>query len=227
MNIVDLVLFIVVAVVAIASARKGFLMTLFNIAAYAISAVASKIFSLPVAEYAYANFFSEKVLSKLYEMMPSGSVEGEINTVFSGVIESLPEYMQTLIAHFFSAEIVPGIAAEESAALTVEAIEQSYLAPVITNVLSIIAMVLLFILVVFVLKIVFSAVNKGLTRKKHKIIRGTNTLLGAAFGAVKGTFIAAVLAAVLNVGVPVVNTPVLIDYVNGSAICNMVAEILK
>ena len=228
MNIIDLILFIVIAVVAIASARKGFLMTLFNIASYVIAGIFSKIFSSPVAEYAYANFFSEKVLLKLREIMPSGSVEGEISTVIINAIETLPSYIQALISHFVNpADIINAGVESPDASYTVEMLEQTYLAPIVTNVLGIVAMVLLFVLLVFILRIVFSVLNKGLTRKKHKFIRGTNTLLGAAFGAVKGTVITALIAAVLNIGAPVINNPNLSDFVNGSAICKMVAEILK
>lgn len=228
MNIVDLILFIVIAVVAIASAKKGFLMTLFNIASYVIAGILSKIFSSPVAEYAYVNFFSEKVLLKLREIMPSGSVEGEITTVVLETIETLPAYIQALISHFINPTDILNTGSEAgNAAYTVEMLEQTYLAPAVTNVLGIVAMVLLFVLFVFILRIVFSIVNKGLTKKKHKFIRGTNMLLGAAFGAVKGTAITALIAAVLNIAAPVINNTDLTEFVNGSAICNMVAEILK
>lgn len=228
MNIVDLILFIVIALVAIASAKKGFLMTLFNIASYVIAGILSKIFSAPVAAYVYEGFLGEKVIGKLQELMPSGSVEGEITTVILKVIETLPSYIQSLINHFVNPSDIVNAGAEGlNTVYTVEMLEQSYLAPVIINVLGIVAMVLLFILLVFILRIVFSVINKGLTKKKHKFIRGTNTLLGAAFGAVKGTAIVALIAAVLNIGAPVINNPDLTQFVNGSAICNMVAEILK
>ena len=228
MNIVDLILFIVIAVVAIASARKGFLMTLFNIAAYVIAGVAAKIFSSPVADYAYINFFSEKVLNRLHTLMPSGSAEGELTTVIVNAIETLPAYVQALINQFVNpSDIISAGAEGGNTVYTVEMIEQTYLAPAVINVLGIVAMVLLFVLFVFILRIVFSIINKGLTKKKHKLIRGTNTLLGAAFGAVKGTAIAALIAAVLNIGAPVINNQNLSDFVNGSAICNMIADILK
>jgi len=226
MNIVDLILFIVIAVVAIASARKGFLMTLFNIAAYVIAGILSKIFSSPVADYLYVNFFSEKVLIKLHELIPSGSVEGEISSVIIKATEALPSYIQALINQFVASDMLNAGADGTNTVYTVEMLEQTYLAPAVINVLGIVAMVLLFVLFVFILRIVFSVVNKGLTKKKHKFIRGTNTLLGAAFGAVKGTVIVAVIAAVLNIGAPVINNQNLIDFVNGSAICNMIAEIL-
>ena len=227
MNIVDLILFIVIAVVAIVSARKGFLMTLFNIAAYIIAGILSKIFSVPVADYAYVNFFSEKVLTKLHELMPSGSVEGEISSVVMKSIEALPSYIQALIKHFVSSDSINAASGGANTAYTVEMLEQTYLAPVITDVFSIVAMVLLFVLLVFLLRIVFSLVNRVLTKKKHRLIRGTNMLFGAAFGAVKGTAISALLAAVLNIAAPVIGNESLSQFVNGSAICNMVAEILK
>ncbi len=228
MNIVDLILFIVIAVVAIASARKGFLMTLFNIASYVIAGILAKMFSSPVADYAYVNFFSEKVLAKLHQLMPSGSVEGEISTVIINAIGSLPSYIQALINRFVNpSDIINAGSEGANTVYTAEMLEQTYLAPAVINVLGIVAMVLLFVLFVFILRIVFSIINKGLTKKKHKFIRGTNTLLGAAFGAVKGTAIAALIAAVLNIGAPVINNQNLSDFVNGSAICNMVAEILK
>ncbi|MBQ6897507.1 MAG: CvpA family protein [Clostridia bacterium] len=227
MNVVDLILFIVIAVVAIASARKGFLMTLFNIAAYIIAGIAAKIFSVPVAEYAYLNFFSEKLLNRLHELIPSGSVEGELTTVIVNAIETLPSYVQSLINQFVNpSDIINAGAEGGNAVYTVEMIEQTYLSPAVINVLGIVAMVLLFVLFVFILRILFSIINKGLTRKKHRFIRRTNTFLGAAFGAVKGTAIAALIAAILNIGAPVINNQNLSDFVNGSAICNMVAEIL-
>ncbi len=226
MNIVDLILVIVIAVVAIASAKKGFLMTLFNIASFVVAGFLSKIFASPVAVYAYDGYFSEKVLAELHELMPSGSVEGEIMTVVSDAIETLPTFVQSMISHFGILDFTQNTA-DGASELTAEIIENTYLSPVVTNALEIIATVLLFVLFAFLLRIVFSFINKVFTKKKHKFIRGTNMFLGAAFGALKGTAISAVIAAVLNIAVPVINNANLTDFVNGSAICNMVAEILK
>lgn len=224
MNLVDLVLILVIAVVAIASARKGFLMTLFNITSYVISGFAAKIFASPVATYAYENFFGEKIINELYKIMPTGSVEGEISTVVGDVLESLPSYIQAMVSHFGVFDMT---STGTTSTLTVEMIESTYLAPIVMKVLSIVATVILFVILVCLLRIVFSGINKGLTKKKHKFIRGTNTFLGAAFGAVKGTGITAIFAAILNIAAPVIGNANLSQYVNESAICNIVAEILK
>ncbi len=226
MNIVDLVLILVIAVVAIASAKKGFLMTLFNIASYIIAGFASRIFASPVASFAYENFFNAKIIEELYKIMPSGSVEGEISAIVGETLNSLPAYIQAMVKHF---DVFDAASAGTGASttLTVEMIEATYLAPIVMNVLSIIATVILFALFVFLLRIVFTIMNKGLTKKKHRFIRRTNMFLGAAFGAVKGTVISALLGAVLNIAAPVVGNAEFSQLVNESAICNIVAEILK
>lgn len=226
MNVIDVVLFVIVAVVAIASARKGFLMTLFNIISYAVAGVASKILSTPVAQYVYDGFVKEKVVAKLNSVIPSGSVEGELASVISDAIETLPEYLKALVEHFDVVSFMNEQGATESV-YTVEMLESVYLSPAVINVLSIVASVALFVLFSFVLRMVLSFVDKLLTRKKHKIIRSTNTLFGAAFGVVKGTAIITIISAILNIAAPAINNENMIQLVNGSALCNMVAEILK
>lgn len=227
MNIVDLILIIAVAVIAIISAKKGFLLALLNIAAYVVSGVLAKLFSSPVVSYIYSNYFSEKILLKLHELIPSGSVEGELETVIINAIQSLPEPIVSLISHFNASELVSAVVTPADTALTVEMIEQTYVAPFVSNVLSIVVMVVLFILFSFVLRFVFSLINKMITGKKHKIIRGANMFFGAALGVVKGSFIAGIISAVLNIAAPVINNPQLNDFVNGSAICNIIADLLK
>ncbi len=224
MNILDLIVIVVIAVIAIVSARKGFLIQILNIASYVISGIFARIFSTPVVSYLYTNYFSEKVLMKLHEVLPSGSVEGEIGKVVVDTLEALPEFIAAAINHFnlFDLSLIT-----DEGSLTVEMLEQTYLAPMISKVLSIIVIVALFILFAIVLKFVFSIINRLLTGKKHKLIRGTNMFFGAALGAVKGSLTAGIICAVLNIAAPAINNPQLLEYVNGSAICGIIADLLK
>lgn len=226
MNIVDILLIIAVAVIAIVSAKKGFLLSLLNIASYVVSGILAKIFSSPAASFVYSNYLSEKILLKLQELIPSGSVEGELESIIINAIQSLPEPIASLVSHFNGVEILSSVTFADTA-LTVDTIEQTYVAPFVLNVLSIVVMVILFILFSVVLRFVCSLINKMLTGKKHKLIRGTNMFLGAALGVVKGSFIAGIISAVLNIAAPVINNPQLSDFVNGSAICNIIADLLK
>ena len=149
------------------------------------------------------------------------------NAVVDNTLDALPGYMQLLMKQYGEAELSAAIEQSGVSNLTVEMIEQTYLAPAITDIFSMVATVLIFVLFGFLLRAVFSLVSRIFTRKKHKFIRGTNMILGAAMGAVKGTIIAGLIAAVLNIGAPAVNNPQLTDLVNTSAVCSTVAEILK
>lgn len=226
MNVVDLVLIIAVAVIAIISAKKGFLLALLNIAAYVVSGILAKLFSSPAVAYIYENFFSEKILLKLQELIPSGSVEGELQSIILNAIQSLPEPIASLVSHFNGVEIISSVTFADTA-LTVDTIEQTYVAPFVSSTLSVVVMVVLFILFSFVLRFVFSVINKLVTGKKHKMIRGANMFFGAALGVVKGSFIVGIISAVLNLAAPVINNPQFSDFVNGSAICNIIADLLK
>lgn len=227
MNLLDLIMFLVVAVIAIISAKKGFLMALFNIISFVISGFLARIFSSPVSAYVYDGYCREKIIAKMYEIMPSGSVEGEISKVVLDTLESLPEFVMSMINRFDIINLNDLDTMNSGANLTVEAIEQTYLEPVMLKVISVVAIIVLFVIFAVILKFVFSLINKLLTRKKHKIIRGTNMLLGAALGAVKGSFIAGVICAVLNIAAPALNNETLNEFVGGSAICNIIAQLLN
>lgn len=229
MNIVDFLLVILIAVVAVISAKKGFLMSLFNIIAYIAAGFLAKIFSSPVASYVYSAYLSDKVLSKLNELMPSGSMEGELQSIIEGVFDSLPGFLGTLVDHLdIVDEVLLGLDLTGSGqTLTVAVIEADYLAPMILKVISAIAVVVLFILFSVVLRMVLSLINKGLTSKKHKLFRRTNAFLGAALGVVKGIIPAGLICAVLNIAVPALGNEKLLEFVSGSYFCGLIADILK
>lgn len=228
MNIIDLILVILVAVIAIISANKGFILAALNIVAYAVAGILSKIFAAPVSSYLYKNFAYEKVMASLNELLPSGSVEGEINTVIESVFESFPSVVYDLASHFgiFNTDALLADAATGEA-LTVELLEKNYIGPAVNSVISVVVIVLLFILFAIILRIVFSFINKMLTGKKHKFMRKTNMLLGAALGVIKGVIPAGIICAILNIAAPAINNAQFTDFVNRSYFCNLVADILK
>lgn len=227
MNLLDLILFFVVAIIAIISARKGFLMSLFNIISFIVSGFLAKIFSVPVANYVYDAYCREAIIAKMYEIMPSGSLEGELSGAVLKTLEALPDFVMSMISHFGFLSLDNEIFSSTETNLTVEVIEQTYLEPIILKMISVIAIIVLFIIFAVILRFVFALINKLVTRKKHKIIRGTNMLLGAALGVIKGCVIAGLLCAVLNIAAPAIDNPTLNDFVNGSAVCNIITELLN
>ncbi len=227
MNVIDLIVIVLIAVIAVASAKKGFLMSLFNIVAYVISGFFSKLFCNPVTDYIYTYYMQEKVLMKLNELLPSGSVDGEISTVIDNVLQSLPVFFTGMAELFGIYDIAGTSSVTTDAALTVEVIESDYLGPIVANIISVVVLVLLFMFFSMLFRFILSFINRSLTKKKHKIIRGTNMFLGAALGVIKGIIPAGILCALVNIAAPVLNNELLFEYANGSYFCNLVADLLK
>lgn len=229
MNIIDICIIVLIAAVAVLSARRGFLMSLFNIAAYILSGIFSKILSSPVSEYIYTNYISEKVRLEISSIMPAAMSGEELMTSVDDIMSVFPNSVIAIAKQF---GIYPDAAslsalAEKYEAFTPEVVEQRFVAPFVTGVISVLAALALFIVLIIVLKIVFHIVNKILTKKKHTLIRKSNMFLGAALGVVKGTVLAAVVGFTLNIIAPVLNNAALTDLTTSSYLCGLMADIIK
>lgn len=225
MNLIDLIVILIVVVIAVLSARKGFISSVLNIVAFAVSGVVSRIFAGPVAEYLYKTFLSERIISELYEIMPNGSLEAELFEVVDGVMSSLPEFF-ILTAKQFG--LYPDLSSVQAGGhYTVEMIESTYVSAILCKVLTVVVLIVMFILLSFLLRTFISLINKAVSKEKHTVIRKTNMFFGAAFGVIKGTVPAGVICAVLNIAAPVINNDILSEYVTGSYFCNLIADLLK
>ncbi|MBE6716422.1 MAG: hypothetical protein E7573_05830 [Ruminococcaceae bacterium] len=225
MNIIDLLLLLFVVAVAVFSAKKGFLLSLFNIIAYIISGIAAKVLSLPVTEYIYNDFIKERIISELYEIMPSGSVETELYAVVENAMASLPDFFTATAKQFGLYPDLSSVVTDSN--LTAEMIESTYISSILCNVISVVVLVIMFVLFSFILKIILSLVNHSLTKEKHKVIRGANMFFGAAFGVIKGIIPAGAVCALLNILSPLINNANFSELVIGSYFCNLLADILK
>lgn len=228
MNIADLIIIVFIAIVAVFSARKGFLMSLFNLASYFISAVLVKIFSPSVSEYIYTSFVSEKIRAEITQLLPSEIADKSLSQIADDILSVVPESVAAVAKQF---GLYPDTAALAQVGtnepITAEMLEQRFIQPIITGVISVIVMLALFILFVIVLRIVFHIINGFLTKKKHTLIRQTNMFFGAALGVVKGAVISALICFILNIASPVINNAVLMDMTTGSYFCNLIADIIK
>lgn len=225
MNIIDITVLLIIVIVALISAKKGFLSSLFNIFAFAVSGIAAKLFSEPVADYIYEKFLHDRIISELYEIMPGGSMEAELYEIVENVMASLPDFFVSVAEQF---GLYPELSAiQQSSKYTVEMIEETYISAILGNVLNVVVLVVMFILLSLFLRAVFSFINNALTKEKHNAIRKTNMFFGAAFGVIKGIVPAGVICAVLNIAAPVIGNKTLLDYVTGSYFCNLIADLIK
>ncbi len=225
MNFIDLIVILIVVVIAVLSAKKGFLASVLNIVAFAVSGVISRIIAGPVAEYLYKTFLSERIISELYEIMPSGSLEAELFEVVDGVMSTLPEFF-ILTAKQFG--LYPDLSAVQAGSqYTVEMIESTYVSSILCKVLTVVVLIVMFVLLSLILRAAILLINKSVSKEKHEVMRKTNMFFGAAFGVIKGTVPAGVMCAVLNIAAPVIDNEILSEYVTGSYFCNLIADLLK
>lgn len=226
MNILDLLFILIVIIVAALSAQKGFLFTLFNIFAYIISWIGSRTLAYPLSESIYNNYINERIISALYEIMPSGNMIGSFSDVMEKIFDSLPAYVTAFINQFdiFPDNIIGG---SEYADFSVEMIENNYLHPIVTNIILIVLNVLLFVLFSVILKIVLNIINNIIRARNHGILSKTNTFLGAVLGMVKGFVPSGLICALLAVLAPVINNDVLSELVGGSYFCKIISNILS
>ena len=222
LNPVDIVLIVIVLLAALISAKKGFIWSVLNLGAILISSVLSKLCAAPVAHFFYDSFLHGRIMGELNRLIPAGSVSGQIGESIESVLNELPVPV-TAIAKQYG--LYPDFSGGTQI-LTVEGIEQDYIVPIVTGVLTIIASVLLFIVFSAILKIVAGAINHNLSDKeKHKFVSRTNTLIGAVFGLLKGVLLAAVVCVLLNLVAPVAGNSTLATLTEGSYFCALIASL--
>lgn len=224
MNYIDIAVIVFIAAVTLISAKKGFIKSLFNLSAYALAGITAKFLASPVASYIYVNFIKVSVTDTLTEILPSGSVSGEIETVIHSVLSSLPPFVSALASQF---GITDSMSINGGGVLTIENIEAQYLAPIVTAVVSVISLVILFVLFAIVFRIIFAVIDKFLNSDKHKLIRTSNRVLGAVLGFIKSLVPAGLICALLNIAAPLVNNEAFYNMVTDSFFCRLIAEILN
>ena len=147
-----------------------------------VAFVLARLLCNPAANLIYSQFIAEQVRSKLNELLPSGSVSGQLGSLTDTVVQSLPDFVQKIVAQFHLTELLH-TGATQTEMLTVSEIETLYVAPIVTKAFSIMTMFVIFILLAFILKIAVYYLNKALFGDKDSKFQGVNKFLGALLGA--------------------------------------------
>lgn len=216
---------LLIVFIAAASARKGLLLSLMNILSLGLAFTGAKIGSRFAAQTFYDAFIRQKVIDRFYEIMPSGSVKGEITGGIQRIIDSLPSAL-TAIAKQFG--LYPDVgSADTSLSWTCETIENEYVRPLASGVLTIIAMMVLFVILLIILRLIFRRINGRLMNGKHKIIGKTNMILGGVAGLFRAVIPVGFISAVACLIAPAVNNAQLTDLVSDSFFCETVQKFLS
>ncbi len=222
-HIIDLILIAFILLIMFNSAKRGIVLTLFDIVAGIVSIMAGKLLSERAADYIYENFVRESVQEFLSEQL--SEIEGNISDVISdamSLFDFLPEGALTFLEDYsdfdsdtFSREVLSGT-------VSVAEIESEFASPIVLSLLQLITFAVIAALVLLVFKIFSRIVHKFISHSK--IADGVDTVLGGVFGIAKGGIYACVLAAIINV--ISCTSSVLAEYTSGSYICAFVAEII-
>ena len=222
MNALDIAVILLIAAVALISAKRGFIWSILNFAAVVLAGVLSKMLAAPASELFDQYFLHGKIITELYKILPEGSVSGQIGAGIESVLNELPLPVVAIAKQF---GLYPDLSGGTQV-LTVEGIEEDYIIPIIVGVLSVVAAVILFIIFCIVLKIVARAVDHHFSDKdKHKFISRTNTLVGGIVGVVKGVIPAGFLCVVLDLLAPTIGNDTLTALVNGSFFCKLIGSV--
>ena len=223
MNSVDVIVLIFVGISVFLAAKRGLVLSLLNLGAVVLAGILSRGLAPYASEFFYNTFLHEKILSRMYEILPEGSVSGQVS---AGVDRILSELPTSLIAIAKQYGLYPKLSADTQF-LTVEGMETDYVIPLVTGILSIIATVLLFIVFLMILKIIAGLINRALTnKKKHKIVHKTNAIAGALIGVVKAVIPVGIICIVLNLVAPASGNTAVQNLINGSLFCSLVAKLI-
>ncbi len=187
-----------------------------------VSVIAARLLSQPAASYVYSHFLQQGIHDKLGELLPEGSVSGELQKIADSAIESLPNAVQKLAAQFHLLDFLHA-GSNSTELLTVEQIQADYIAPVVVKAISAVCFAALFALLAFLLKGVALWLNRTFFEKKDGVLSRFNKFSGALFGVLRGVLAVLVLAAVLNLIASFVESPSFQDQVVKSYVCNYIS----
>lgn len=216
--IIDIILVVIILALVIVAAKKGFMLTLLEVAAFVIAIILSSQLCKPVANVMYTGLFEPSVVKNLTETLSKETASSTYADKANGIIDSLPDFAKNYVENSnmdtdsIISKLVTGNYTGESAAKT---INENIARPIAVSILSAILFLVLSLLLMFLLKLVARWLNKLF---KLPIIGTANKALGAVFGLLKGIVVVYLVCVILAFMSERVGYPQFADAVNNSAI---------
>ncbi len=222
-HIIDIILIAVVLLVVFISAKRGIVITLFDIASAVIAVLFSKLISPRASEYIYDSFIKERIIDFLNEKY-SGIEHGisdmasNIASFFDFLPKGMTEYAKAsglFDSQALSDSILNGVT-------TVNELEANIISPVMHSLLNLVCFSVFALVLVVLLRIAGRLLAKLVT--KSKLAEKLDTALGAAFGLLKGFIYSSVLAGLITV--LSYTSEALASYAADSYICSFVSKLI-
>ncbi|MCH5199232.1 MAG: hypothetical protein J1E34_10055 [Oscillospiraceae bacterium] len=222
-NVIDISCIVIVLIFAAYGYSKGIMKFVFHLGVTLVSAIGSRLAAVPVTNFLYSSILQDKITVQLYKLLPSGSVSGGINAIINAVTAALPD---SAVKIADSLNLLPknGEAISDEI-LSVAQLEAQYIRPIVTKVVLIITTLAIFVALVVILSLAVNFINKKFFEEKHGVISTANRILGGVLGIIRGIIPVAFLCAVLILTAPLFENEKLSFMIEGSYVCNAIAEI--
>ena len=219
MNYFDIALLLIVFLITFISAHKGLFYVLSQFIASVGALILAKLLSNPLAAVIYSRFLESGITEKLAQILPEGSVSGELQKIADSTLHALPAFVQKLAGQFRLTDLLHA-GAGTSEMLSVEQIQTDYIAPLVTKAVSALCMIALFAVLSLFLKGVALWLNRTFFEKRDGAISKFNKFTGAVFGTLRGALAVFILAMLLNLAASFIQNPTFQNLVETSYICN-------
>ena len=220
MNIIDITCIVLVLLFLFFGFRRGFAKVLLRFIANLLSVFIARIAALPAASYIYTAFVHDPVQTKMIELFPNGSVEGNIAAIVDSVKASVPDSAYKIADFFqmFTDELL-----DPEKVHTVAELESAYVQPILTKVIVIITTVGLFLILSVILGLIANMINKRFFENKDGTLGTVNRVLGGIFGLARGIIPIAVGCMILNVLASLSEQSAFSALVQDSVVCGFIA----
>ena len=210
--VLDAVLILTVALFVFIGYKKGIVKSLYGVISLVVSGIGSYILGKFLSSWVYT-FFFEKSINESINNSITATAES-VTTSTENIFYNLPDYVKNFLGFFGIAEI--GAYKTTGAIQTIETELQNAVRSTVVEILGFIFIVLLFILILFLMKILSKSI---LFIFEVPIIKQINGIFGMVFGLAEGLIICyiAVLACRLllaTAGRPVIDA----EMINSSLI---------
>lgn len=198
---IDLILLGVFVAAVLISAKKGIVRTVLDVVAFVLALVLAAQLAGPLAQGCYDAVLSERVETKIEQKLSENENASASKTVVL-VIDSLPGFAKDYIEKSnsdMSRYIAQMTSGNYTAANAAADLNKEIARPACIAVLTSVFFLLLFVVLSALLQRLSKVVSKAF---KIPIVGTVNTVLGGAFGAVKGCVLVFIAAALLMLLAP-------------------------
>lgn len=224
--IVDIIILVIFLITVIASYKKGFFKSLFDLIGTLVAIIAARILSSSLAPQGFDMFIKEPARLTLTNSLGTvgttdygTQVESAINSIpdsLNGIMSFIGIDKEAILNEVSSSELAQGN--------LVDNIMQSIVTPVGTAIIQFLLFVVLAIVITIVLKIVVKLLDFIIT--KLPVVKSLNKGLGIVIGALRGIIAVLIISMLMGVVVSFIGNETVIDAVNNSVIVSAAQELI-